>query len=286
MSFYVILPSNTSSSNNKTNSYKVRLPRTLRFDSEWHVGLAVMLYPHSWPTMGTREPQFIDVYYHHDKRIRHTQYGTRYTLKSTNITSLEELELLLNSSFHDRTKVVPSLANAGAAAVNKTDITEHSLEQWEAVFKNPSSSIHFTYRKSEHRFHVKLDSRFVERIVLSEQLSYVLGFWGKRTLYETALAGNTPDLRGGISAMYVYAPDLIEPLIVGDTLAPVLRVVNVQGKKNEYVEESFVSIQYHRLLLKEITEISIEIHTPTGVLVPFEWGFCTLTLHFKKKPYF
>ena len=95
-----------------------------------------------------------------------------------------------------------------------------------------------------------------------------------------------PDMRGGISSLYVYTPWLIEPVIVGNTFSPVLRIVNVRGKNGDLVEDNFQTIQYHKLLVKEISEIEIEIRSSTGHLIPFDYGTCTLTLHFKKIDYF
>jgi hypothetical protein len=95
-----------------------------------------------------------------------------------------------------------------------------------------------------------------------------------------------PDMKGGVSSFFIYAPGLIEPVIVGDVTVPILRIVNIKGQSDEYIEETYMPIQYHKLLIKEITEILIEIRTPSGVKMPFQYGTCTLTLHFKKNEYF
>lgn len=58
-SFYIVLPSNTSVEGNRSNTFRVRLPRKLHFGSAWSVGLAVLVYPHSWPSLGTTESQHI-----------------------------------------------------------------------------------------------------------------------------------------------------------------------------------------------------------------------------------
>ena len=60
-SFYVILPSNTAVEGNRTNMFRVRLPRKLEFGSEWMVGLAVFVYPRSWPSLGTSPQQFLRI---------------------------------------------------------------------------------------------------------------------------------------------------------------------------------------------------------------------------------
>jgi hypothetical protein len=95
-----------------------------------------------------------------------------------------------------------------------------------------------------------------------------------------------PDMKGGVSSFFIYAPDLIEPVIIGNVTAPVLRIVNIRGWPDEFVEEIYMPIQYHKLLVKEVSEIFIEIRSPSGALMPFQYGTCTLTLHFKKNDYF
>ncbi|KAL3107665.1 hypothetical protein niasHT_018863 [Heterodera trifolii] len=52
---------NTHQDGNRTNSFRVRLPRKIQFNSEWDVGLATIIYPHSWPSLGTTEDQFIEL---------------------------------------------------------------------------------------------------------------------------------------------------------------------------------------------------------------------------------
>ncbi|KAL3096147.1 hypothetical protein niasHT_026017 [Heterodera trifolii] len=55
---------------NKTNSFRVRLPRKLKFNSEWEVGLAVIVYPHTWPSIGTVEQQFVEVEWQTGNTVR------------------------------------------------------------------------------------------------------------------------------------------------------------------------------------------------------------------------
>ena len=64
-------------------------------------------------------------------------------------------------------------------------------------------------------------------------------------------------------------------------------MVNIHaGLNDEVVEENYFAIQYHKLLVKEVSEIRIEIRSASGNLMPFQFGTCTLTLHFKKAAYF
>ncbi|KAI3412189.1 hypothetical protein GPALN_002231 [Globodera pallida] len=83
-SFYVVLPSNTNVDGNITNSFRVRLPRKLQFNSEWEVGLAVIVYPHSWPSIGTVEEQFVQI----DWKTGNT---VRISVPPSNVTNPYEL---------------------------------------------------------------------------------------------------------------------------------------------------------------------------------------------------
>ena len=75
-SFHIHLLSNTLSQNtNKTSAFKVRLPRTLEFNATWRVALVNIIYPYSWPNIGTDDSQFIDVYWQ-DKTISRVRVKT------------------------------------------------------------------------------------------------------------------------------------------------------------------------------------------------------------------
>ena len=83
--FYITVPSNTKTDlNNKTNSFIVRLKKKLQFNSTWVVGLVSILYPYSWPTVGTSEFQHIDVTWK-DGIV------TRLYIKSTAYRTVERL---------------------------------------------------------------------------------------------------------------------------------------------------------------------------------------------------
>jgi len=145
--------------------------------------------------------------------------------------------------------------------------------------------LEFKYSSEAQRFHLQLHSSTdIESIEISQQLSYTMGF-AKTKIERSGFAKFVPDIKGGISSLYVYTPNLIEPVIIGDTIAPVLRIVNVKGNRDEMVEDVFLGVQYHKLLVKEVNEISVELRTPSGQLVPFNYGSCTLTLQFKKLEY-
>ena len=98
------------------------------------------------------------------------------------------------------------------------------------------------------------------------------------------------DLCAGKHLIFIYT-NIIEYQYVGDTKAPLLRVIDSKQRlKNGSVCELepthrivFTNLDYKKLLTNTIQSISIELRTETGQLVPFSGtGKVILTLQFKK----
>ena len=98
------------------------------------------------------------------------------------------------------------------------------------------------------------------------------------------------DLCAGKHLIFIYT-NIIEYQYVGDTKAPLLRVIDSKKRlKNGSVFELepthrivFTNLDYKKLLTNTIQSISIELRTETGKLVPFSGtGKVILTLQFKK----
>lgn len=95
--FYVILPSNSPVDGNRTNSFRVRLPKKLQFNSDWSVGLATLYYPHTWPLLGTTKQQHINI---------HWKTGESLTIvvSSSNFTNPEDLLKILQETLQEESK--------------------------------------------------------------------------------------------------------------------------------------------------------------------------------------
>jgi hypothetical protein len=320
-SFYATLVSNTPVEGNTTSRFTNRLPKKLQFNSKWSVGLSVLSYPHSWPTLGTTTTQSISVCWRSGRvsqlSIPRSNYQTPQHLENglTGLLRDGHAELLSASAAAALTAgttspkratrtvepvKIPTIAGGGGKETYETPVHRKSgepsmstpppvvttLAEWIQIYQHVGQYVRLTFKPEQQRFHVWLDTKYIERLVMTTQLSYVLGFPNVVLSESATLAKFIPDMRGGLSSLYVYAPDLIESSIIGDTLAPLLRIVNVHGAPDELIEENYIAVQYHKLLVKEVSEITIEIRTPFGELVPFAYGTCTPTLHFKKEPYY
>jgi len=142
--------------------------------------------------------------------------------------------------------------------------------------------LNFTYDSVRERFGLNLNREFIERVELSEQLNYIMGFDREYFEEEISIARYLPDLSGGIHTLYIYAPSLIEHTVIGDISAPLLRIAKVKGKTGDIVEDTFLNPQYFRVIEKTVSQIKIDINTNSGRNVPFNYGDCILTLHFRK----
>ena len=89
------------------------------------------------------------------------------------------------------------------------------------------------------------------------------------------------DLRRGFESLYVYS-SIVEPRIVGDNIAPLLRIVPITGSHGEMVTARFDHVQYIPVLSREFGCVETEIRDGTGRPVPFERGKVTVTLHFRR----
>ena len=132
--------------------------------------------------------------------------------------------------------------------------------------------------------HMKGDTTFM----LYGDLPDILGFGTSdgvviRTSHRKTLTqGNSiVDLRRGFESLYVYS-SIVEPRIVGDKIAPLLRIVPITGRHAEMVTAHFDHVQYIPVLSREFGSIETEIRDDTGRPVPFEHGKVTVMLHFRR----
>ena len=70
------------------------------------------------------------------------------------------------------------------------------------------------------------------------------------------------DLRRGFESLYVYS-SIVEPRIVGDKIAPLLRIVPITERHGEMVTTSFDHVQYIPVLSREFSSVETEIRDDT-----------------------
>jgi len=90
-----------------------------------------------------------------------------------------------------------------------------------------------------------------------------------------------PIIEPSLTSLFIYC-DILEHVPVGDTLAPLLRCVNIEGESGKRVGASFTYPMYIPVQKKVFDSVEINIMTETGDPAPFIDGPSTVTLHFRR----
>ena len=132
---------------------------------------------------------------------------------------------------------------------------------------------------------VKVQLKSGYELYVDGKMSIILGFGGKKTkITKTIESAYEADLRS-ITTIYVYN-DIVQPQIVGDTSAKLLKTIPVEGKYGDVITKTFTNIQYVPIQTKSFEDMEILLRTDTGEPVPFERGKVVVTLHFRQHSYF
>ena len=243
--FYLTLPSNASLNefpNNKTTSYRVKLPQSIDLEGVWEVGLYSISYPNTWYTL----QKGVDT---------HLFYGDR--------TGLFQ-QAIMDYGYYQS---MPELIKAA----NK------------ALSRNVSDNIKLTYNALTGKVTVQIKNGF--QFAAMKPLSIILGFGGKDVmLKKTTESPYVADLTA-VSTIYVYC-DIVQPQIVGDTSAQLLKSIPAEGTFGDIITKTFTNIQYVPIQRKLFEDVEILLRSDTGDPVPFERGKVVTTLHFRQHSYF
>jgi hypothetical protein len=123
-------------------------------------------------------------------------------------------------------------------------------------------------------------------IQFSECLKPILGFDGalirnESTAIKQYIAPLASNVQSGIHSLYIYC-DVLENIAVGDTQAPLLRIVNASGEYGDVINKNFDPPRYIPVQKKRFDSIIIDIRSDTGEKVPFESGHSLCVLHFRR----
>lgn len=252
-SFYLTLPSNASIGTYPKNSlahYYTSLPKRLRLEGDWEVGLCEIHYTRSWPNLIDGH---IDAYITNQVGVKKRTYGRPVVLEAGHYENMSTLLEDMNA---------------------KTNI------QWEGRSVSPYI---IAYDKNRVSFTLQHETE----IHLSECLRCILGFESKILKHtgpgtRKIEATLPPDLNRGISCLYVYT-DVVKPRIVGDSTARLLRVVPVEGKQGDMIWLDMRNAHYVDMSNQDFDCIEILICDDNGQRIPFAAGRVVVTLHLREK---
>lgn len=251
--FYLTLPSNSSMKyypKNTAANFVTHLPRSIHLDGgQWEMALVEVHYPCSFVTVN--DEQYIYVYVQ-DKGHTPTNPKTKLVAVKVDVgdyRTVEDLEKTLN---HNQT-----------LKDYVTFMYEPKSKTMELAIRTP-----------------------VDQIELSPTLALQLGYDPNETdLLHNKKAIRPANLRLGLpSHMYVYC-DLVEPQLVGDTVAPLLKIVNIDVSSFEYGAQKtvlYTNPHYVPLVKSTFENVEIDLRGDTGLHLPFQFGTTCVTLHFRR----
>ena len=124
-------------------------------------------------------------------------------------------------------------------------------------------------------------------IKFNETLARMLGFEESKLIRKNIYGSFPVDVHRGFYTLYVYS-DIVSTQYVGDTLAPLLRTVEVDHTNvGGMVCKTYNSPHYIPVKLRDIETIRIDLRLDSGKSLPFESGQVICKVHFrlKRSPY-
>jgi len=142
--------------------------------------------------------------------------------------------------------------------------------------------IGFYYDSVRNKIFVKI-GRPKTSLMFSVELCRIMGFSPDTWLGEGSHAStSSPDIDGGFASLYVYS-SVAKPRLVGDTQAPLLRVVSATDKPSfSNIYHEFVNIHYIPVPNIDTDLVEVDIRRDDGQSVSFTSGKVVLTVHFRK----
>ena len=149
--------------------------------------------------------------------------------------------------------------------------------------KAGSNNIVVSYNTVTGKTNVKLKTNY--KFSGSPPLSIMLGFGAQDvTLEKTTESPYVVDMSILLN-IYMYC-DIVEPQIVGDINAQLLKSIPVEGNFGDIIAKTYTNIQYVPVQTKSFEIVKVLLRSDTGKPVPFERGKVVITLHFRKHSYF
>lgn len=249
-SFYLTLLSNSSMEyfpDNVTTRFSTKLPKSIKLEGQWSVGIVEFQYPCTMFTVQEHE----------------------------NIVYITKLMLMPNekepSSCYYKTHI---------PATNYDNIN-HIL----TALNNIKEKVKFRYDEISKFVSVAVMDDKIKSLTLTPKLGIQLGFEPNRNLVDNGLGKCPANLHLGLpSQLFVYC-DIIDPQIVGDVMTPLLRIIPLDPAKYIYGANKmhvFSPPHYLPVMRRDFDTIEIDIRSSIGQKIPFQFGTVCIKLHFRK----
>ena len=249
--FDIILPSNASLRmfpNNTPSSYTIKLQSPVELRGPYMAALDEITLPRCWvnqPDDPDPNNQLSFVIANQDTSLNCVVRAGHYR---SAITLIKELNKIIKPVFKDGPR--PAYGDG---------------QRYGEVF---------IYHQAQNKVNISLKSNVTLR--LSPRLRRIIGFQGADVLTGPLQveAQHHVNVNEGLDALYVYV-NIIHDRIVGDTTAPLLRMVPIKGEGDNAesnFHKSFRRLQWVPVKLNAFDVITINIRDGRGNLIPFNPG--------------
>lgn len=252
--FTVHLPSNTRFTDaNSASKYIVKLALPANLSGEWECSLREIHYPRSWHNVAKDEASI------------------RLLVIDTATNHSEAFQTRIPSGYYaSNLELVNAIQSAARNAL--------------ARHPHKRSAMRVTY----NRFTGKAVFHLPEHVSLgfSPALSTMLGIdvdpQGFKYVDENNSIPKHPMNINLVDSLYVYS-DVVQSSLVGDVMAPLLRIVPVVGSYGEMCHIEYIKPVYFPVAKLTFSTIEIYITDSAGRKIKFRHGKTTVMLHFRRK---
>lgn len=262
---------------NTVANYITHLPRTIHLDDgNWEMALVEAHWPCSFLSVGNDET--IDIYIQPQEETKLDPKALERVMDSdADVTPIVSVTPIQNYRIQLKTGDYADIQ----------ELLDHINSHEYAI----TFDIRFTAEKTYNKFIEVSMGSDVAKIKLSPTLALQLGFDPNELELEGDAVNKSirmPNIRLGLpSHMYVYC-DLVEPQMVGDTVAPLLKIVNISTVSYIYglhKSTSFLDPHYIPVMNRSFDSVEIDLRDSTGHHLPFHFGTSCVKLHFRKALY-
>lgn len=283
--FYLTLLSNSSRHtfpSNKTSHFDVQLNKEICLSGDWEVALSEIIYPNTIYNVSTAGDKIHIKHIFEEARDENYVCITKsFHLKIQNghYSSIERLVSEINFTFSKYFEMPLLDVKEKQIIVNR----KHKFASTsESVFSKEMSIVEGSIRKRDENSSGllnKLEVRFDPRLALQ------LGFNPEENIFDSYSSKNEAALVNGISnEIFIYI-NLIEPQVISDTSAQVLKIIKALDRDSNYGEtlcREVLNRNYIPLDKKRFQVVSIELRDSLGNFIPFSHGLSIVQVHFRK----
>lgn len=287
--FFLTLPSTSSLKlypENTPSNYITHLVKPLHLVGEWEVALTEFHFPQTLfnVTQGSNKikasgSDIRGILY--SKVQKEPAKSTEITVKTAYVTpgyyrNDQDFLLAVNKQL---------TLNLDVGSIRLNNSTKDAYFQPRTVTSTVTDTTSTT-TASELKPASETDKKEKYHLSFSPVLARQLGFEPHINLFNESHAKMPISLSWGLPRHIFIYSDIVSPQIVGDTVAPLLRMVNTGQEKFKYGDEASIilhSPQYLPVAKRQFDTIEIDLRENSGRPVPFMFGTSAVVLHFRRK---